>query len=172
MVLVGLLLLAKRFKNSTFFGFDKFEPNIEEARINAKASDVVTNTFFQVWDADEGGPNDKFDIAGAFDLIHDLPNPQEGINAIKNSLKPGGIFLLMDIKCTDDPIDNDDPMALFKFGASLHFCMTTSLAYNGIGLGTVGLPFKKVEEFCFNAGFKNVEEIDINHPINSLFLIS
>ena len=42
----------------------------------------------------------------------------------------------MDIKCTEDPIDDDDPMALFKFGASLHFCTTTSLAYNGIGLGT------------------------------------
>ena len=31
--------LAKNntFKNSTFFGFDKFKPNIDEARINAKA---------------------------------------------------------------------------------------------------------------------------------------
>ncbi len=164
--------LAKRFKNSTFFGFDKFKPNIEEAQINARSGDVTANTSFQVWDADEGGPDDKFDIAGAFDLIHDLPHPQEGIKAIKNSLKPGGIFLLMDIKCTEDPIDNDDPMALFKFGASLHFCMTTSLAYDGIGLGTVGLPLIKVEELCFNAGFKNVKEIDINHPINSLFLIS
>ena len=38
--------------------------------------------------------------------------------------------------------------------------------------GTVGLPFKKVEELCFNAGFENVKEIDINHPINSLFQIS
>ena len=140
--------------------------------INAKSGDVTANTSFQIWDADEGGPDDKFDIAGAFDLIHDLPHPQEGIKAIKNSLKPGGIFLLMDIKCTEDPIDNDDPMALFKFGASLHFCMTTSLAYNGIGLGTVGLPLKKVEELCFNAGFENVKEIDIYHPINSLFLIS
>jgi len=46
------------------------------------------------------------------------------------------------------------------------------LAYNGIGLGTVGLPLKKVKELCFNAGFNNVEEIDINHPINSLFKIS
>ena len=163
--------LAKKFKNSTFFGFDKFKPNIDEARINANESNVLNNTSFQVWDADQGGIDEKFDIAGAFDLIHDLPQPQEGIKTIKNSLKPDGIFLLMDIKCTEDPIDNNDPMALFKFGASLHFCMTTSLAYNGIGLGTVGLPLKKVEELCFNAGFKTVKEIDIQHPINSLFVI-
>ena len=59
----------------------------------------------------------------------------------------------------------------FKFGASLHFCMTTSLANDGEGLGTVGLPKSKVEELCAAAGFKNVKEIEINHPLNSLFVI-
>ena len=40
----------------------------------------MTNTSFQVWDADEGGPDDKFDIAGAFDLIHDL---ERGIRTLE-----------------------------------------------------------------------------------------
>ena len=63
-------------------------------------------------------------------------------------MKDNGLFLLMDIKCTDDPIDNEGPMTAFKFGASLHFCMTTSLANDGEGMGTVGLPKSKVEELC------------------------
>ena len=86
-------------------------------------------------------------------------------------MKDNGSFLLMDIKCTEDPIDNEGPMTAFKFGASLHFCMTTSLAHNGEGLGTVGLPESKVKELCFSAGFKTVKEVEINHPLNSLFII-
>ena len=61
---------------------------------------------FQVWDAKSGAPG-QFDIVAAFDLIHDLPHPGEGIQAIKNAMKDDGLFLLMDIKCTDDPIDNE-----------------------------------------------------------------
>ena len=49
--------------------------------------------------------------------------------------------------------------------------MTTSLANDGEGMGTVGLPKSKVEELCAAAGFKNVKEIEINHPLNSLFVI-
>ena len=86
-------------------------------------------------------------------------------------MKDDGLFLLMDIKCTDDPIDNEGPMTAFKFGASLHFRMPTSLANDGEGMGTVGLPKSKVEELCTAAGFKNLKEIEINHPSNSLFII-
>ena len=83
---------AKRFKKSTIFGFDKFKPNIEQAQINAKSGDVTANTSFQIWDAEEGDPDVKFDIAGAFNFIHDLQHHQVGIKAIKKSLKPGSVF--------------------------------------------------------------------------------
>ena len=162
--------LAKKYPNSRYFGFDVFPPNIEKAKENASERGVSDICQFQVWDAKSGAPG-QFDIVAAFDLIHDLPHPGEGIQAIKNAMKDNGLFLLMDIKCTEDPIDNEGPMTAFKFGASLHFCMTTSLAHDGEGLGTVGLPESKVKELCFSAGFKTVKEIEINHPLNSLFII-
>ena len=54
---------------------------------------------------------------------------------------------------------------------SLHFCMTTSLANNGAGLGTVGLPEGKVKEYCKQVGFNKVKRIQIDHPLNALYEI-
>lgn len=162
--------LAKKYKNSKFFGFDVFPPNIEKANQNAKDAGVSDFVKFEVWDAKSSAPG-RFDIVAAFDLIHDLPHPGEGIKAINDAMIENGMFLLMDIKCTEDPVDNEGPLTPFKFGASLHFCMTTSLANNGEGLGTLGLPLSKVEELCYEAGFSEVSEVEINHPLNSLFLI-
>ena len=57
------------------------------------------------------------------------------------------------------------------YAMSLHFCMTTSLANNGAGLGTVGFPESKVKEYCDLVGFKTVKRIEIDHPLNSVFEI-
>ena len=86
-------------------------------------------------------------------------------------VKDDGIFVLMDIKCEDDPADNEGPMVPFMYAMSLHFCMTTSLANNGAGLGTVGLPESKVKEYCDLVGFKTVKRIETDHPLNSVFEI-
>ena len=77
----------------------------------------------------------------------------------------------MDIKCEDDPADNEGPMVPFMYAMSLHFCMTTSLANNGAGLGTVGLPESKVKEYCDLVGFSRVKKIETDHPLNSVFEI-
>ena len=60
-------------------------------------------------------------------------------------------------------------MAVFKLGASLHFRMTTSLAQNGMGLGTVGLPESKVKAFRAEAGFGSVRRLPLDHPLNALY---
>ena len=49
--------------------------------------------------------------------------------------------------------------------------MTTSLANNGAGLGTVGLPEGKVKEYCKEVGFKTVKRIEIDHPLNAVYEI-
>ena len=113
----------------------------------------------------------KFDFVACFDLIHDMTDPVQGLRTIREAVKDDGIFVLMDIKCEDDPADNKGPMAPFLYSMSLHFCMTTSLANNGLGLGTVGLPEGKVKEYCKLVGFNNVKRIKTDHPLNAVYEI-
>ena len=163
--------LAKEFPKSKFFGFDAYDKNIETASKYASEVGVEGNTEFQHWTVAEGSPG-FFDLAATFDLIHDLPDPEEGLRVIRNSLKNGGTFLLMDIEATDDPMDNCGPLTLFKLGMSLHFCMTTAMWQGGEGMGTVGLSPKIINTLCKKVGFKKVSKVNIDHPLNCLYEIS
>jgi hypothetical protein len=77
----------------------------------------------------------------------------------------------MDIEAEDDPVNNDGPFGVFKLGISLHFCMTTSMWQGGEGLGTVGLSEMVLRDMSQKAGFSKVNKLDIQHPLNSLYLI-
>ena len=56
---------------------------------------------------------EKFDFVACFDLVHDMIDPLEGMKIITSAVKDDGIFVLMDIKCEDDPADNKGAMFLF-----------------------------------------------------------
>lgn len=162
--------LAQRFPRAKFHGFDIFPGNIAVARQSAHDAGVAERTFFEVADLAQG-IDGQFDLVATFDVIHDMADPRAGLRAVRRACKDDGIYVLMDIDCTDDPADNTGPLAVFKLGASLHFCMTTSLAQGGEGLGTVGLPESRVREFCSVAGFSSVRRLAIQNPLNALYEI-
>jgi hypothetical protein len=47
--------------------------------------------------------------------------------------------------------------------------MTTSLANNGAGLGTLGFHEGKVRELCKKAGFNSVRHVPLENPFNNLY---
>lgn len=162
--------LAKAYPDASFYGFDLFPQNIETARQNAIDEGVADRVQFEVHDISKGVPG-KFDVVATFDLIHDMADPKAGLKALRQACKDDGVYVLMDVDCTDDPADNTGPLSVFKLGASLHFCMTTSLGQGGMGLGTVGLPESRVKAFCTEAGFASVRRLPIEHPLNALYEI-
>jgi hypothetical protein len=49
--------------------------------------------------------------------------------------------------------------------------MTTSLAQNGEGLGTLGLHEPKMRELASAAGFSSVEKAPVENPFNILWVL-
>jgi hypothetical protein len=47
--------------------------------------------------------------------------------------------------------------------------MTTSLAEDGEGLGTLGLPEPKLRDLAATAGFATVERVEMDNPFNNLY---
>lgn len=164
------IVLAKAFPEAQFFGFDLFGPNIDKARANAAKTGVSDRISFEVADLAKQA-DASYDVVATFDVIHDMADPMAGLRSLRPVVKDDGIFVLMEIACEEDPADNKGTMAVVKFGASLHFCMTTSLAQEGMGLGTVGLPEGKVRDFTAEAGFSTVRCLPIDHPLNVLYEI-
>ena len=79
---------------------------------------------------------------------------------------------MLEMNSADDPEDNVGPLATLMYGVSVVYCMTTSLAHGGAGLGTCGLPAARVQQLCKEAGFGTVQRLDLQDPFNALYVVT
>jgi hypothetical protein len=71
-----------------------------------------------------------------FDAIHDQAAPRRVLRAVREALRPSGVFMMVDIAASSHLERNlDNPLAPFLFTVSTMHCMTVSLAQGGEGLG-------------------------------------
>jgi SAM-dependent methyltransferase len=164
----ALIALAQAFPNSRYVGYDAYAPTIARATANAEAAGVADRVRFEERDASKGLP-DQYDVITTFDVVHDAVNPRGLLKAIRQGLKPDGIYLTLEVNCGDTVEANAGPLGAFFYSASVLYCMTTSLSQGGEGLGTAGLPESKVRELCAEAGFGSVRRVPLENPFNSLF---
>jgi 2-polyprenyl-3-methyl-5-hydroxy-6-metoxy-1,4-benzoquinol methylase len=165
---LACISLARAFPASRFVGYDVSVEAVEAARLNAKAAGVADAASFEVLDASQGLPQ-MFDVITTFDVVHDAVAPRALLRAIRDSLREHGRYLCLDINCSDKTTDNVGPIASLLYGFSLLYCMTTSLAEGGEGLGTLGLPESVLRSLASEAGFSSVRRIEMDNPFNSLY---
>jgi SAM-dependent methyltransferase len=130
-------LMARAFPNSRFTGYDFSEAGIEVGREEAR-SWRLTNATFVAQDAATLDIADAYDTIVVFDAIHDQAKPRDVLKNIQRALRPGGTFLMVDIRGASDVVSNrDHPLGPFIYTVSTMHCMTVSLALNGEGLGAM-----------------------------------
>jgi 2-polyprenyl-3-methyl-5-hydroxy-6-metoxy-1,4-benzoquinol methylase len=160
--------LAQEFPNTRHVGYDVSDAQLERARQNAKEAGVEDRVRFEKLDVSKGMP-EQYDVITTFDVVHDAVDPAGLLRAIREGLKDDGIYVCLDINCADDPADNEGPLATVFYGFSVFYCMTTSLAHGGAGLGTVGLPHAKLSDLCEQAGFGETRLLPLENPFNNVY---
>jgi SAM-dependent methyltransferase len=163
-------LMARAFPASRFTGFDFSEAAIAAGRREADALGLA-NARFELCDVATLDAADRFDFITAFDAIHDQAQPRQVLANIAAALRPGGSFLMVDIKASSNLEDNLElPWAPFLYTASTLHCMTVSLALDGEGLGTVWGTQTAVR-LLHAAGFARVEVEEIEtDPLNCYYV--
>jgi len=106
-----LNLLARRYPASRFVGFELAEASaLRTARLVAERH-RLSNVRFQQNDATTLDGAENFDLIVTFDAIHDQVRPDLALRAIVRSLKPGGVYVGVDISGSSTLADNlDDPL--------------------------------------------------------------
>ena len=168
---LALIRLAESFPASTFVGYDNFEGQLELARRAAADAGVSDRVRFELLDATAGLP-ERFDVISTFDVVHDAVDPTALLGSIRRALEPDGTYVMLEMNSADDPDDNVGPLATLLYGVSIVYCMTTSLAQGGAGLGTCGLPATRVQELCEGAGFTSVRRLELEDPFNALYVVT
>jgi SAM-dependent methyltransferase len=164
------VVLARTFPASTFVGYDLAADALEVGRAEA-AAEGLTNVRFEVRDVRDLPDDPPVDLVCGFDVIHDQADPEAVLARVHRALRPGGCFLMMDIKAASRLEDNlDNPFAPFLYTVSTLHCMTVSLAQGGAGLGTVWGE-QLAQSMLADAGFAEVTVHDVpDDPLNQVYL--
>jgi SAM-dependent methyltransferase len=158
-------LLAAAFPNSRFRGYDFSREGIEIALKEAAAKGLL-NASFQVADIATAIEPARYDLITAMEVVHDLAQPERVLRAVYEGLKPGGVFLVVDIAASSNLEGNyDHPVGPMLFTFSVFHCMTVSLSQRGAGLGTV-VGEQKVTDLLTGAGF---QDVDVRHVEGDFF---
>ena len=163
-------LMAREFPNSRFTGLDFSNEGIAAAQKEA-AELGVSNATFEVKDAATLDGSTQYDFITVFDAIHDQAKPDVVLKGIADSLKPGGVFLCVDVAGSSNVEDNlDHPLAPMLYSVSTFHCMTVSLALDGAGLGTMWGE-QTANEMFRAAGFTSVDATHIPEDIVNVYYV-
>jgi ubiquinone/menaquinone biosynthesis C-methylase UbiE len=164
----ALMRLAELFPASWFVGYDFSEEAISAARQEARQRGLK-NVRFEVRDVARWDEPAAFDLITAFDAIHDQANPAAVLKNIRRALKPGGVFLMQDIKASSHVCRNADlPLGPFVYTVSCMHCMSVSLAGGGAGLGAAWGKELALEMLA-EAGFGAVSVDSLPHDMLNLY---
>ncbi|HYL57995.1 MAG TPA: methyltransferase domain-containing protein [Candidatus Acidoferrales bacterium] len=163
------IAIATAFPRAKVFGFDAHAGSLERARANARAAGLADRITFDVVDCTKL-PTAQFDFISTFDVVHDSVDPDALLKSIRGALKPGGTYLMVEVNVSSKLEDNINPMGKLMYSMSTLYCMTTSLAHGGAGIGAC-MGEAKARELVAAAGFKQFKRLPIDDAFSALYEI-
>jgi SAM-dependent methyltransferase len=161
------IMLAQAFPAARLFGYDLHAESIARARRNAEAEGVADRVSFEALDGRQL-PKATFDFVSTFDVVHDAVDPVGLMSAIRRSLKADGTYLVQEVNVSDKVEENMKPLGKMVYSISTLYCMTTSLAHDGAGIGTA-MGENKARELASAAGFKRFTRLPIKDDFAVLY---
>jgi 2-polyprenyl-3-methyl-5-hydroxy-6-metoxy-1,4-benzoquinol methylase len=153
------IMIAQAFPRARVTGFDIHAASVERARRNAEAAGLSSRVSFEVTNGTKL-PERAFDFVTTFDVVHDAVDPVGLMAAIRRSLRDQGTYLVQEINLSGEVNDNLKPLGKMAYSVSTLYCMTTSLAHGGAGIGAaMGEP--KAREIAATAGFSRFTRLPI-----------
>jgi SAM-dependent methyltransferase len=161
--------MAQAYPRSRFTGLDIAPGAIARGEAE-RAALALGNASFTVADAAALPADPPFDVATAFDAVHDQRSPEIVLAGVHDALAPGGVFVMVDARSSSHAQENvGNPHAALCYGISLLYCVPTALAGGGAGLGAMWGQEAALGMLAA-AGFGDVQVLDSPRPQNCIDL--
>ena len=134
----------------------------------------LTNITYHVLKGEALPPSPKYDLVLTLDCLHDMTFPQRTLKAIRGCIKPDGVLVIKDIRCSDRVEENlTNPLAPLFYGLSVIYCMSSALSEpGGAGLGTMGFNPVVAQAMSMAAGFTQFRQLEIDEdPFNYFYAV-
>lgn len=154
------IALARAYPEAEVHGIDIDAASVQLATGNAEKAGVADRVRFTHGDA-AGTATGSYDVAFAFECVHDMPRPVDVLTAVRKALTPGSPLVVMDEAVAESFAPNGDDVERLMYGFSLFVCLPDGLSSEpSVGTGTVLRP-AKLREYAETAGFSGFEVLPI-----------
>jgi SAM-dependent methyltransferase len=157
------IALARTYPNVFVDGFDLDEASVRMAQEIADAEGLGDRIRFRVQDAADPMLSGNYDLAFAFECLHDMAHPVGALAAMRNLVGPGGTALIVDEKVADAFEAPATEVERFLYGYSIFHCLPGSMdGENPAGTGTI-MRQSTLRRYAAEAGFRSVELLPIEN---------
>ena len=128
---IAVETLARRFPASSVVGYEPSPPAAARARrrLDGLPNASVVRAFGEDLPADA-----RYDLILTMDCLHDMPFPDRVAAAIRRAVKPDGVWLIKDMKCSEEYEENrKNPVLAMQYGFSLAACLSSGTSAGGRG---------------------------------------
>ncbi len=155
------IALAKAFSTVTVDGFDNDVASVERANANIAAEGMSDRVRAFVRDAGDPELAGQYDLACAFECVHDMSDPVSVLRSMRRLVSPNGTVLVMDEKVAEEFTAPGDDIERFMYGWSVLHCLPVGMADEGsVGTGTV-MRSTTMRSYAEQAGFTRFEILPV-----------
>ena len=138
----------------------------------ASEQGLSDRVHFSVRDASDPALSGQYDLAFAFECVHDMANPVGALRAMRNLVGPGGTALVVDENVPDTFSAPGSEMDRLMYGYSIFHCLPGAMdGENPAGTGTV-MRQSTFRQYASEAGFRAVDLLPIENEFFRFYRLS
>jgi 2-polyprenyl-3-methyl-5-hydroxy-6-metoxy-1,4-benzoquinol methylase len=166
------IALALGFPTVHVDGFDLDAASVEAAQRNASEAGVADRVTFQVRNAGDPELAGQYDLALAFECIHDMADPISVLRSMRRLVGPGGTVLIVDERVPDTFAPNGDAVERMMYGFSVLHCLPVGMVEQpSAETGTV-MRRATFRRYAAEAGFSQVDELPIENDFYRFYRLT
>lgn len=159
----SLIALARAYPHARIDGLDLDAESVAWARANVEAAGLADRITVRVQDAADPELTGRYDLAFAFECIHDMTQPVAVLRAMRNLVGPGGAVLVGEDLIEDEFTAPGPDSERITYGFSLFHCLPVGMD-GGTAVGTGAMMRDATfRSYCSAAGYRAVERLPLDH---------
>lgn len=159
------IAIARAYPRARVDGFDLDEASVTEARTNAEAEALIDRVAFHLRDAADPELSGRYDLAIAFECIHDMSRPVEALQTMRSLTGEDGVAIVVDERVAESFEAPGDEIERLMYGFSILHCLPVGMAEQpSAGTGTAMRP-ATLRRYATQAGYRDVEVLPIENDL-------